>query len=250
MPSLLIPINSFLAFGIFRGGGGNIIPLKSSFGNNLTRKVFHLLYGLDISDTQTGLRGIPANFMKSLLEVRGDRFEFETRMLITAVQKNIQLIEVPIETIYDSKVNHSTHFRPIVDSIRIYRVFGFAFGKFALSSLSSSIIDLLLFHIFCTISRNRFGGLGYVAAATVCARIISAICNYLFNYFLVFASKKEHYKSAAKYLLLAVTQMSCSACFTTGLIYLCSIDTEIFVKIPVDIILWFFSYHIQRKYIY
>lgn len=49
--------------------------------------MFHLLYGLDISDTQTGLRGIPANFMKSLLEVRGDRFEFETRMLITAVQK-------------------------------------------------------------------------------------------------------------------------------------------------------------------
>ena len=58
------------------------VPAKSQFGNNLTRKVFRTLYKVDISDTQTGLRGIPTDFMKILLDVPGERFEFETRMLI------------------------------------------------------------------------------------------------------------------------------------------------------------------------
>lgn len=124
---------------------GDTIPLKSSFGNRLTRKVFHILYNADISDTQTGLRGIPVSYMQRLLDVPGDGFEFETRMLIDAIEKNIGWIEVQIETIYDSKENHGTHFRPIVDSVRIYRVFGFAAGQFSFSGVFSTALDSLLF---------------------------------------------------------------------------------------------------------
>lgn len=42
-------------------------------------KVMQYASGLKISDTQTGLRGIPIDFMKELLDVKGDRFEFETQ---------------------------------------------------------------------------------------------------------------------------------------------------------------------------
>lgn len=99
------------------------VPEKSRFGNNLTKNIMKILYGVDVSDTQTGLRGIPRDFMKKLVNVDGERFEFETNMLI-ATKKNCNIIEVPIETIYDSKENHQTHFNPIKDSIRIYKIFG------------------------------------------------------------------------------------------------------------------------------
>ena len=230
---------------------GDTIPLKSSFGNQLTRKVFHILYKVDISDTQTGLRGIPAAYMQRLLDVPGDGFEFETRMLIDAIEKSIGWTEVQIETIYDSKENHGTHFRPIVDSVRIYRVFGFGFGKFAFTGVFSSAIDLLLFQLVCLALRNNkfFAGV-YVAVATVGARAISSVSNYLLNYFLVFASKRKHYQSAVRYFLLAVLQVSISAALTTGLFNLLSADVELFVKIPVDILLWFFSFQIQKRYVY
>lgn len=225
------------------------IPEKSRFGNNLTKKVFKSLYHAEISDTQTGLRAIPATFMKELLEVKGDRFEFETRMLICALKKGVGIKEVPIETIYDSKANHSTHFRPIVDSIRIYRCFGFAFGKFLLSSLSSSVIDISLFQLFCFMLKHAEVS-WYVMMATVMARIISAIYNYLINYYVVFQAKTDHRHSAIRYLLLAFLQMLVSAGLTTLFVYVLHPTVEVSVKIPVDVVLFFASYQIQKKLVY
>ena len=46
--------------------------------NKITIKVLSFLTGIRVSDTQTGLRGIPLKFMKELTEVPGERFEFET----------------------------------------------------------------------------------------------------------------------------------------------------------------------------
>lgn len=226
------------------------VPAKSQFGNNLTRKVFRTLYKVDISDTQTGLRGIPTDFMKILLDVPGERFEFETRMLIKAVEMEIKIEEMPIETVYDSKENHSTHFRPIVDSIRIYRVFGFSFGRFLLSSLSSSVIDLILFQILCLLLERIIGGIKYVAFATAGARVISATYNYLINYFFVFASKEKHHKSMIKYILLAITQMTCSAVLTMLLVAWSGASVELSVKIPVDVCLFLISYQIQKRVVY
>lgn len=231
----------------FDGAG---IPAKSQFGNNLTRKVFRVLYKKDIADTQTGLRAIPSAFMKELLSVPGDRFEFETRMLIRAVEDEIAIVEIPIETIYDSKENHSTHFRPFVDSIRIYKVFGSAFGKFIVSSLSSSIVDLVFFQLMCMFLRKGSDGVQYVIIATVSARVISAVYNYFVNYYFVFKSKQYHVKSALKYFVLAVIQMGCSAALTAGLISLTGTAIELLVKIPVDVALFFASYQIQKKLVY
>jgi putative flippase GtrA len=171
-------------------------------------------------------------------------------MLIRALELNIDIIELPIETIYDSKENHTSHFRPIADSIRIYRVFGFAFGKFMLSSFSSSLVDLALFHVLCLLLRQNTASVRYVALATVLARVISAIYNYSVNYYFVFNSKQKHTKSSVKYFLLASAQMACSAALTTGLIVLTGVQVELMIKIPVDIILFLFSYHIQKKFIY
>ena len=226
------------------------VPTKSQFGNNLTRKIFRSLYKKDITDTQTGLRAIPKSFMKILLSVPGEHFEFETRMLISAVENEIPISEKTIETIYDSKDNHSTHFRPLVDSIRIYKVFGFDFGRFFLSSFFSSVIDLTLFQILCLLFKQWTEGIQYVVLATITARIASATTNYFANYYIVFKSKERHVKSVLKYILLATILMLSSASITAGLIALTHIETEVLIKIPVDVFLFFASYQVQKRLVY
>jgi len=228
---------------------GEDIPFKSRFGNNLTIKVCSYLCGVKVSDTQTGLRGIPAKFMKELLDVPGERFEFEMRMLIESKDK-YPIVEVPIETVYDSKENHQTHFDPIKDSIRIYSIFGKMFAKFIVSSLSSCVLDLLLFWIFCRIFEPVIGNAWYAAVATALARVISAVYNYTINYKFVFKSDKSHASSLPKYALLAVIQLCLSAGLVTFFVWLFPLCPELAIKIPVDVILFLMSYYIQRRFVY
>jgi glycosyltransferase involved in cell wall biosynthesis len=232
-----------------RDFSGENVPFKSRAGNTLTVKVFSYLCGVKVSDTQTGLRGISREFMRELLDVEGERFEFETRMLVVTKDR-YKIVEVPIKTIYDSKENHQTHFNPVKDSIRIYKIFGIIFAKFMFASLSSAVIDLVLFHVFCKLLILFIDTAIYVAAATVLARVISAAYNYLINYKFVFNSGKKHTTSFPRYVFLAVIQMSLSAVLVTLFVALFPAVPELGVKIPVDIVLFLASYYIQRKFIY
>ena len=225
------------------------VPSKSRMGNKLTRKVLRFLCGVKVSDTQTGLRGISREFMKGLVEIPGERFEFETRMLVDS-KDNVRIREVEIETVYDSKENHSTHFNPVKDSIRIYKIFGGIFLKFLLSSLSSCAIDLGLFYLLCKALKSGSNGVIYVLYATIGARVVSATYNFLVNYILVFKSKEGHVKSAIKYIILAVAQMMLSAGLVTLFAGIFPNAQELFIKIPVDVLLFFCSYYLQHEYVY
>ena len=190
-----------------RNFDGDDVPARSEFGNKLTRRVMKYLAGVSVSDTQTGLRGIPADFMRSLLTLKGERFEFETNMLMETKKLGIRIIEVPIKTIYIED-NRTSHFNPIKDSIRIYMTF----GKFLFSSMSSSVLDLCLFSIFCALFKSRdLHMLNYITLSTVLARVLSAAYNYMINYKLVFESRGSILKTLSRYVLLAVCQMSLSA---------------------------------------
>ena len=222
------------------------VPARSVFGNKITRKVFGFLLGLSVSDTQTGLRAIPSFFMKELMQVKGERFEYETNMLIETKDLNIPIVEVPVKTVYIEE-NRTSHFHPLKDSLRIYMVF----GKFLFSSLSSSVLDLLLFHMFCTLRPmdGEVRGIPYIVAATVFARVISAVYNFLVNYRVVFQSREKLAVTAGKYVLLAVCQMLCSA-LMVNVLYSRIGGTEVLVKIPVDVFLFFISFVIQRELVY
>lgn len=224
------------------------IPLKSTFGNKLTQKVCRCLCGISVSDTQTGLRAIPRDFMKELLNTDGERFEFETKMLVESKGK-FEITEVAIQTIYDSKTEHKTHFDPVRDSIRIYKIFGRMFFRFILSSLSSFVLDILLFSLFCTLFRG-ISPFWYVTVATAFARVISAAYNYLINYALVFKSSESHRNAAGKYFCLAIAQMCMSAVFVTLGVWAFAFLPEVAVKVIVDTILFFVSYRIQNLFIF
>lgn len=224
---------------------GDDVPARSEFGNKCTRLVMKYLTGITVSDTQTGLRGIPAFFMEQLLMVKGERFEFETNMLLETKNKRMPIVEVPIRTIYIEE-NKTSHFNPIKDSFRIYMIF----GKFLFSSLSSSVVDLVLFSMLCFLMKDmRWGNITYITAATVLARIISALYNYLLNLKVVFQSDSPVKDTLPRYALLAVVQMSLSA-LLVGKLYPHFGGAEVLVKIPVDIFLFFLSFVIQREFVY
>lgn len=119
------------------------VPLRSKFGNLLTRDVLGAMTGVNVSDTQTGLRVIPMSWLPKLLTVEGERYDFEMNMLLEAKEDNILIREVGIATIYLDE-NQSSHFDAIRDSIRIYKVF----FKYIFSSLFSFLVDIVAFYDF------------------------------------------------------------------------------------------------------
>lgn len=221
------------------------IPSKSRFGNVLTCKTFHLVTGKAIKDTQTGLRGIPRSFFKSCLNIKENRFEYEMRMLLC--KDCPDFYEVPIHTIYESETHHQTHFNPVKDSIRIYRILLGQFVRYTLSSLSSSLIDIALFALFSYILKGqRFS----IAEATVLARICSAIYNFMINKKVVYQSEASYRSSSLRYLILAIAQMLCSATLTSLGAYIFTFIPTVIIKVIVDTCLFFISYRIQKKYIF
>ena len=221
------------------------IPARSVFGNKTTSKVMKFLVGMSISDTQTGLRGISSGFMKFLLTEKGERFEFETNMLLDTKELGIKIKEIPIRTIYLEE-NRSSHFNPIKDSIRIYAVF----LKFLVSSLSSSVVDIVLFSVFCAMFKNVPVAIGYIMLSTILARVISAIYNFLINYKVVFKGKGSGLRAAVKYLVLAVCIMLLSGFLVSFFHGLGPALPEALVKIPVDCMLFLLSFFVQREVVY
>ncbi len=96
-------------------------PSKSKIGNYLTRFLFCLFTGVYLKDTQTGLRGLSADTLAHLIELKGNHFEFELEVLLWCVANKIEIKEVPIDAIYFNR-NENTNFKPITDSLRIYKV--------------------------------------------------------------------------------------------------------------------------------
>lgn len=96
------------------------VPFKSKFGNEITKMVFRVVCGIRLSDTQTGLRGIPMQYLKQVAAYQGERYEYETNMLLKMKQDGIEWQEVKISTVYLDN-NERSHFNPIKDSWKIYK---------------------------------------------------------------------------------------------------------------------------------
>ena len=227
----------------FRSSG---IPARSRFGNKMTCLVFKLLCGLKITDTQTGLRAIPARYIKSMIGVSGNRYEYETNVLLSLSRNAIPYAEQKINTVYIDD-NKSSHFRPIRDSLRIYKFILI----YCASSISSCLIDLLAFFLLSLLIKS--GG-ARVFICTLLARIISSICNFFFNKKGVFASKGNTTKQFVRYYMLAIPQMLCSALGVYLLKWIFGNPTGSFLltllKAIVDISLFFISFRIQQTWVF
>lgn len=219
------------------------VPFTNGFGNKFTRRTMKLLCGIDIPDTQTGLRGISCEFMKILLTVAGERFEYETNMLLSAKENGIPFAIVPIETVYLDD-NATTHFNPLRDSLKIYSIF----LKFLLASSSSFLIDIAIFSFLVSITRD-VAPLYYIFFSTAVARVISAVYNFNINKKTVFRNMEKNHWIAAKYILLCTIQLFASAFFVKNLFGILQINESI-IKLAVDMLLFFASFVVQREWVF
>lgn len=229
-----------------RDFSGDDVPFKSRFGNNMTSFVFRFACGMKISDTQTGLRAIPAKYLPAMCEVEGERFEYETNMLLTFKKLAIPYSEVTIETVYINE-NETTHFHPIRDSFKIYAII----FKFILGSLTSSLIDIGLFALLQFLTAG-LGNQMSILVSTVGARIVSSFYNYNFNRKAVFDSKDNMKSSMLKYYALCVVQMMVSYGLVYGVNVLFTMGSVMTVvsKIIIDTILFLISFQIQRAWVF
>jgi len=96
------------------------VPSRSVAGNKTTSGLFRL-YGITLSDTQTGLRAIPMRYVSRFTGIEGERFEYETNMLLKMKRRGIGFLEQEIETVYEDE-NAGSHYSTIKDSWRIFRI--------------------------------------------------------------------------------------------------------------------------------
>lgn len=216
------------------------IPPRSRFGNKLTSRLMKLFCSITLSDTQTGLRVIPYSHLDTFINTKGERYEYEMNCIMTIKDLDLELIEVPIEVIYIDN-NASSHFNPIVDSFKIYKIF----LKFCLSSFGSFIIDIVLF----AVAKHFLKDVAYcIAISTVIARIISGGFNYSFNR-IIFKSKKKALSTGPKYLILWLVLMGLSAGIVSGLHLIIKINATI-IKIVVDTLLFILSFKVQQNWVF
>lgn len=230
-----------------RDFSGDDVPKKSRYGNHITSFVFGFACGLKISDTQTGLRAIPAKDLPAFVQIKGDRYEYETNMLLQLKQLHIEVEEVPIQTVYIED-NASSHFSPLKDSLKIYGVI----FKFLFSSLAASVIDLALFTLLSTLLLGHLDTAHRLFIATIGARVISSLFNYTFNRKAVFQSTANVGHSIVKYYLLCILQLCVSyslVFMVTSLFHLGEILTVV-GKAVIDIILFLISFQIQRRWVF
>ncbi len=242
----LIKDNSRLVLGSRNFNSPNI-PARSSFGNKLTSWIFAVMFGQKLMDTQTGLRGIPLTIVPDMLEIAGERFEYEMNMLIECRRKKIEIYEIPIETIYIDE-NSSSHFNPIVDSIKIYWLIFRRFFSFIFTSVGCTLLDLLIFTVLARLiipSDYAYR----ILVATAIARVISATVNFIVNKNVVFHKKGHIVSSAFKYFGLAIVQMFISAKTVEFLLGLLGWH-ETIIKAIVDTILFIFNYFFQKHFVF
>lgn len=214
------------------------MPRRSRLGNTLARTLFGMLYNVHLTDTQTGLRGIPLEHIDQLAALRGDRYEYEMNMLVHAGTLFDGIREVPIPTVYFND-NSGSHFDAVKDGLRVCKALFGSMPKFLAVSLSSFAIDCSLFSAF------YYGGGFAAVGATIAARAISATYNYLMNRHWAFSGSGEHY-TFWRYVLLSSALLAVNSALMHLLVGILE-GPALLMKIVVECLLYAVSFTVQNN---
>ena len=213
------------------------VPLRSKIGNTLTVSIFRLLTGKKLSDTQSGLRGIPKSMFPLLLKLSTNGYEFEIDMLLACKYTNRQIVEEPIRTVY-LEGNKSSHFNPLIDSMRIY----FVLLRYTLAGLLSAAIDYAIFILAFNLS-------GSISASQASARGVSMVFNYAAIKNVVFYSDQSTTDTLPKYLALVCVSGFVSYMLIKGLVMFTPLPV-IAAKLLAEPFVFLANFAIQRDFIF
>ncbi len=210
-------------------------PIKSRLGNMITRSVYRIVTGIDVYDTQTGLRAFSFQLMDFMLSVSGDRYEYEMNILLECSKNKIKIKEIEIETIYFDH-NSNSHFQAIQDSYRIYK----QIFQFSCVSLLSFWLDYILYVIFNFVLKS-------ILLSNIFARCISSFINYHLNKNLVFQRKNK--TSFFRYYLLVIVILMLNT-FLLEILVNYLLFNRFVAKIIVEFLLFLFSFIAQRLFVF
>lgn len=215
------------------------VPARSRFGNAVARALFRAAAGWSLSDTQTGLRGIPAAMLPWLLEVPGERFEYEQRVLLGLRRAGFAARERRIETVY-LEGNASSHFRPVIDSLRVM----LPVAVFAASSLLAFAIDTVALFVLEAVT-------GLLVPSIIAARLLSAGVNFWVNRRVVFMRRggERLGRQIAQYALLAALLLA------SNIVWMSYLTDDLGVplwmaKCITELVLFLTSYRVQRGVVF
>jgi glycosyltransferase involved in cell wall biosynthesis len=212
-------------------------PLRSRFGNVLTRHVLRWAVGARLTDTQTGLRAIPRELIPSLLRVPARGYEFELDMLLLARQRGHPMREVPIQTVYEPG-NPSSHFDPLLDSARIY----FVLLRFTLVAVFTAALDFSVFSTVLTLSESTL-------QAQIGARAVALLFNYFALRRIVFYSDRRHKVVFPSYVLV----VACSGTVAYAMLRLFMHEfamPALAAKACAELLVFLANFAVLREYIF
>ncbi len=242
-----------------RDFGESHVPFKSRMGNRITTSIFFLLYGCWVGDTQTGLRGFARDLLPKMINISGDRYEYEMNVLIACAAGKLPIRALPIETVYENN-NEGSHFRAVRDSARIYGVIFGGFFRFMSTSIICFLVDYGLYLLLNNLLKEIpalekefhlifVSILLRILLSTVVARLISGTLNFFLNRKYVFGNDKAVTQTFPRYLAVFFLVMILSAVLTSTL-HLWTGWSDNTAKIPVDILLFLLNYQIQQKWVF
>ena len=186
-------------------------------------------------------------------------FEYEMNMLIQCSAHKIPMRAITIETIYHEE-NKGTHFHPIRDSWRIYKLLLGSFFRYSAASVISFLVDyavlsLLMFWVFSGseyafthILGIRFSFRALVA--TPIARLFSAPLNFLLNRKYVFRDGQGQ-GAVGRYIILAVCALAATTVVFAFLDqYVSTAFLHILLKIVIDVAMYVINYRIQKAWVF
>jgi glycosyltransferase involved in cell wall biosynthesis len=97
-------------------GEDEMIPLRR-FGNRFSRRAVSFFAGANVYDPQSGFRLYDRKLLEALT-LRGERYEFESEVIVRAARAGLRIESVPI-TLLRAEGTATSHFRPWGDTARI-----------------------------------------------------------------------------------------------------------------------------------
>ncbi|MEA5051809.1 MAG: bifunctional glycosyltransferase family 2/GtrA family protein [Oscillospiraceae bacterium] len=222
----------------FKGG----VPLRSRFGNIVTRWVYAASTGVRVRDTQTGLRAFSDRLLPMMLAIPGDRYEYEMNVLLACARQAVPIKEVTIETVYYDN-NRGSHFSTVRDSCRIYR----EILRFSAASFVSFLVDYGLYSLLSAATAG-LGARGLLVS-NVGARVVSASVNYALNRRFVFNSREGVARTLGGYALLAAAVLAGNTLVLGLLVQTLGLGRYL-AKLLTELLFFALSWAVQRKLIF
>jgi glycosyltransferase involved in cell wall biosynthesis len=138
------------------------MPLRSFVGNSITKRLMRLVLGINVTDSQSGLRAFPLTMLQRLIDTPGDGYDYEMRQL-TDTPSFGQLAEVSIQKVYEPG-NPTSHFHPLFDSMKIYWVL----LRHSVVSLCIGALDFAILFTLVTLGIN-------VTLSVFISRLVSSV---------------------------------------------------------------------------